>query len=93
MKGRLYLLLTTVASLVSEEATLLAEKVKYFNPEVFLIWLIFSMAMFEFGAIFLEPVDPDNIYSWLSLSFTSFFFLGISIVFGIYGLIKNVKKR
>jgi hypothetical protein len=84
----LYLLLTSVASLISEQADLITKKLSFIKRETLLIWLIFSLGMYQFGSSF---SGQDMVY--LELIYISMFFPIIAVIFGIYAIVKHGKKQ
>lgn len=86
----LYLLLVSVASLISEKSKAIAQRIKIFNYEIILLWLIISMAIYNFGIFSFEYQTGDF---WLELEVLSFLFPIIAGLFGIYGIVKYKKKQ
>ena len=83
---KLYLLLSSIALLVSKRAEKIAKKIKI-RPGIILIWLIFSMAMFELG---MGMIGRTLIRFQLNL--TAVLFPILALVFGIYSIIRRSKK-
>lgn len=83
---KLYLLLSSIALIVSKRADNIAKKIKI-RPEIILIWLIFSMAMFELGMGMI-----GRTLTRFQLNLTAVLFPILALVFGIYSIVKRSKK-
>lgn len=83
---KLYLFLSSIALLISKRAEKIARKIKI-RPEIILIWLIFSMAMFQLGMGLVGTV-----LTRFQLNLTSMLFPILALVFGIYSIVKRRKK-
>jgi hypothetical protein len=85
---KLYLLFVCVSTLISEQAEIIAKKVKILKSETILIFLLFSMGFEEIGGV----ISPET-SQWWSLYFMALFFPLIALIFGIYAMISYNKKQ
>jgi len=84
---KLYLLFVCVSILISEQAEIIAKKVKKLKSETILFFLLFSMGFNELGSV-IAPEEGE----WWNLYFTAIFFPFIALIFGIYAMISYNKK-
>jgi ribosomal protein L40E len=82
----LFLLLNTIGGLLTEKSDVLKAKLRIFGPDTILMWLIFSVASFEFGA-----VVPDSQLVIIRYVIVYVFFIPLLIFMTIYG-IRNYDK-
>lgn len=78
----LLLLLLTISNLISERAEVLKQKMRFFDKDTILTWLIFSLASLEFASGDLVAAEVDLIrYIMIYL-----LFIPLTFIFGIYGI-------
>lgn len=77
----LFLLLNTIGGLIAEKSEIIREKLKIFGPDTVLMWLIFSVASFEFGA-----GVPASELAVIRYVIVYVFFIPLLIIMTIYGI-------
>ena len=87
----LFLLLNTIGGLIAEKADIIKDKLKIFGPDTVLIWLIFSVASFEFGAG--VPTSELTILRYVIVYVLFIPLLIIMTIYGIYNYGTITKER
>ncbi|MFX0140208.1 MAG: hypothetical protein ACFFDN_41595 [Candidatus Hodarchaeota archaeon] len=83
----IFLLLSSTVKLIGKRAELLKKKIRFINTDVLLIWLIYSMAAFQFG-----KSTMGTIVIQFGLMFTALIFPDLALLFGIYAIVRHSKK-
>jgi len=78
----LFLLLWTIGGLIGEKAKIIKEKLRIFGSDTIVMWLIFSMASFEFASAGIETMDVD-IFRYIAVYVL---FIPLLFIMGIYGI-------
>ncbi|TFG30370.1 MAG: zinc ribbon domain-containing protein [Promethearchaeota archaeon] len=83
----LFLLLNTIGGLIAEKAEVLKAKLRIFSSDTILIWLIFSVASFEFGAYGIQTAEIE-LFRYIVVYVL---FIPLLIIMTYYG-IRNYSK-
>lgn len=83
----IFLLLSSTVKLLGKRAEILRKRLKPIYTDILLIWLIYSMAAFQFGkSIVGKAVIQFELY------FTALIFPYLALLFGIYAIVRHSKK-
>ena len=87
----LFLLLNTIGSLIGDKAQVIKEKLKIFGSDVILMWLIFSVASFQFASGGIEESELDLLRTVIIYVL----FIPFLIIIGVYGIYnyKNIVEE
>lgn len=88
----LFLLLWTIGGLIGEKAKIIKEKLRIFGSDTIVMWLIFSMASFEFASAGIETMDVD-IFRYIAVYVLFIPLLFIMGIYGIYNYGNIIKER
>ena len=83
----LFLLLNTIGGLIAEKADVLKAKLRIFSSDTILIWLIFSIASFEFAALGIQTAEWEVVRDIV----VYILFIPLLFIMTIYGIRKYGK--
>ena len=82
-----FLLLSSTVKLIGKRVELLKKRLKFINTDILLIWLIYSMAAFQFGKSIVGKVVIQ-----FGINVTALIFPYLALLFGIYAIVRHSKK-
>ncbi len=89
----LFLLLNTIGSLIGDKAQVIKQKLKIFGSDVILMWLIFSVASFQFASSGIEGTAEVGLIRNIIIYVLFIPFLIIIGLYGIYNYKNIVEER